>query len=316
MSRRLRVSVCAFNQCVPESERRPGDTSLVERALDMAQTAQCQGAQLAVFPEVFAVLGWPNFIVAAEPLDGPTFSVVAATARRMEMFIAVNHPTLIDGKKRNTTVLFDRAGAVAGLYHKTYPTIGEMEDGCAPGDGPVVLDTELGRIGFAICYDLNFPELRLAYQELAPDVILFCSMFRGGLQTRWWAYETRAHFVSSVFDPSSRIINPVGRILREITGFTRQMTATLELDCGVFHLDGNGAKLEQLRRKWGRQLEIDFVEAEGLMLLSAIGQTPLATIVADLELEPLADYFARALKCKDRMHAGAEADRQGTGGGS
>lgn len=294
MSRQLRLSVCAFNEVLPESDRKAGDTSLVERAMEMAQAAQCQGAALAVFPETFAVLGCDNFIDYSEPLDGPTFSLAAATARRLEMFIAINHPTLIEGRKRNTTVLFDRAGQIAGLYHKTYPTIREIEDGCTPGDGPVVLDTELGRIGFATCYDLNFPELRLAYQKLQPDVILFCSMFRGGLQTQWWAYETRAHFVSSVFDPSSRIINPVGRILREITGYVRQMTSTLELDCGVFHLDYNRPKLPQLWEKWGSELEIDFAEAEGVMLLSATGQTPLETIVKDIDLEPLADYFARS----------------------
>jgi predicted amidohydrolase len=236
-------------------------------------------------------------------LDGPTFSLVAETASRLGIFIAVNHPTLIDDKRRNTTVLFDRSGAVAGLYHKSYPTIGELEHGCTPGDGPVVLDTELGRIGFAICYDLNFPELRLAYAELCPDLILFSSMFRGGLQTRWWAYETRSYFVSSVVDPSSRIINPVGRIVREITGYTQMMTTTVELDFGVFHLDYNAAKLEQLRRKYGRELEIDFMEAEGVMLISAIGDTPLASIVADLELESLADYLARAEACRARRGA-------------
>ena len=304
MSRPLRLSVCAFNESVPEADRKPGDTAVVERAMDMAQTAQCQGADLAVFPEVFALLGCANVFDYAEPLDGPTFASVAVTARRLGIFIAVAHTTLIDDKRRNTIVLFDRAGTIAGLYHKTYPTIGELEQGCTPGDGAVVLDTELGRLGFAICYDLNFPELRLAYQRLEPDVVLFCSMFRGGLQTRWWAYETRAHFVSSVIDPSSRIINPVGRILREITGYTRQITATIELDCGVFHLDFNGAKLKDLRRKWGREVEIDFVEAEGVMLLSAIGDAPLATIVADLELEPLADYFDRAEACRDQAQQG------------
>ena len=311
MSKQLRVSICAFNESRPDAERKPGDTSVVERALAMAQTAQHQGADLAVFPEVFALLGCANVFDYAEPLDGPTFATVADTARRLGIFIAVDHVTLIDGKRRNTIVLFDRTGSIAGLYHKAYPTIGEMESGCAPGDGPVVVDTELGRIGFAICYDLNFPELRLAYQELRPDVILFCSMFRGGLQTRWWAYETRAHLVSSVIDPSSRIINPVGRILREITGYTRQITTTLELDCGVFHLDYNGAKLAELRRKWGRELEIDFVEAEGVMLLSAVGDTPLAKIVADLDLEPLADYFDRARKCRDRAANGGPQPGEG-----
>lgn len=300
MSRQLRLSVCAFNEVLPEADRKAGDTSLVERAMGMAQAAQCQGAALAVFPETFVVLGCANAMDYAEPLDGPTFSITSATARRLEMFIAINHPTLSEGRKRNTTVLFDRAGEIAGMYHKTYPTISEMEGGSTPGDGPVVLDTELGRLGFAICYDLNFPELRLAYQKLRPDVILFCSMFRGGLQTRWWAYETRAHFVSSVYDPSSRIINPVGRILREITGYTRQMTATLELDCGVFHLDCNRQKLQQLCQKWGSELEIDFAEAEGVMLLSATGQTPLETIVKDIDLELLADYFARSRNCKAR----------------
>jgi len=301
MSRKVRISVCAFRQGRGVADLESPAPDALANAMDMARLAKAEGADLAVFPEVFALLTCHDSALDfAEPLDGPTFSTIAAIARNLDMFIAANHPTLIDGQKHNTTVLFDRCGEVAGVYHKAYPTIGELERGVVPGDGPVVVDTELGRIGFAICYDLNFAELRLAYRDLRPDVILFCSMFRGGLQTRWWAFETRSHFVGCVVDPCSRIVNPIGRLVREIDDFTRQMTATLELDCGVFHYDYNNLKLSALREKWGSQLEIDFAEPEGVMLLSAVGETPLSRIVEDMNLEPVENYFIRARNCIDQ----------------
>ena len=63
----------------------------------------------------------------------------------------------------NTAVLLDDQGAVCSIYHKThvYDAFGEREsDRIIPGEKlPEVIDTPLGKIALAICYDLRFPEL-------------------------------------------------------------------------------------------------------------------------------------------------------------
>ena len=296
MSRKLRVSLCACHTGWGGSTSFKPGSSQAKQAMEIARIAKRESADLAVFPEMFSLAGVENPFECAEGLDGEVFGTVAECAKQLKMFIAVNHPTLIDGRRRNSTVLFDRTGELAIIYHKSYPTIGEIEQGCSPGDGAVVIDTEIGRLGFATCFDLNFSELRLAYGDLHPDAILFCSAFRGGLQTRWWAYETRAHIISAVLGPGSRIVNPVGRVLKQIDCINNLITHTLELDCAVLHYDHNWKLCERLRAKYSPMIDVDSTEAEGVFLLSATGDITVDEIIADIGLERVDEYFARARK--------------------
>ncbi len=63
-----------------------------------------------------------------------------------------------DGRLYNTAVLINRVGEVVGAARKSFPFWGE---GTVPAlDGVRAFDTEFGRICFAICYDINFAEVR------------------------------------------------------------------------------------------------------------------------------------------------------------
>jgi predicted amidohydrolase len=51
---------------------------------------------------------------------------------------------------------------VLGVYRKTHPFCSELRSRggwVTPGDTVTVVDTPLGRIGMAICFDGDFPEL-------------------------------------------------------------------------------------------------------------------------------------------------------------
>ncbi len=300
----VRVSVCAFD------EGRIGhvkttdafDPGRVTRAMDMARTAKLEGADLAVFPEMAVVLGYQNNFQYAEEIDGPVWSEVAQTAKDNDIFIAFNHTLLEDGVRYNATVLFNRQGEVEGKYAKAYPTNGELTSPhdadmhVAPGPGPIVLDTEIGKIGFAICFDLNFEELVQGYKALEPDLILFLSMFAGGHLCEHWAREIKCHFIGSVPVNGSRILNPLGRLQNELHGIGKQMCNTINIDSKVYHWDYNNKLLGDLRRKHGQDIAIEFSDAEGVFLLSSTGSTPLEHIENDVGLESWNAYYGRALQ--------------------
>ncbi len=85
-----------------------------------------------------------------------------------------------DGSKWNSLVVLNRKGEVEGIYNKNFPTIGEMEGGIKPGKEAPIIKCDFGRVGCAICFDLNFDELRRQYEKEQPDIILFSSMYHGG----------------------------------------------------------------------------------------------------------------------------------------
>ena len=72
-----------------------------------------------------------------------------------------------------------------------FPTVGEMEKGVVPGTDAPCFETDFGRVGMLICFDLNFREVRDALARGKPDVVVFSSMYRGGLQAQALAYQLR-----------------------------------------------------------------------------------------------------------------------------
>jgi len=302
MAKNIRIGVCSYSRkgqnsglTVPEH---------LAAALDQVRQAAAEGAELAVLPEGFAYQDNNRWAGHFESLDGPVVSGLAAEAKRLGIFIAAGQPTRVDDRQHNSIVLLDRRGKLAGLYHKAYPTISELEGDIIPGPGPVVVETELGRIGFAICYDLNFAELRLGYRDLRPDLVLFCSAFRGGLQSVWWAYETRSHLVASVLDPTGLVVNPLGRVLARTDVWSQTVTVTVNLDRAVVHLDYSNRNLAELRRKYGREFDFEWAEAEGVMLVTGLGKRTAASLVEEAGWELVDDYFDRSRRLRQDALAG------------
>jgi len=155
------------------------------------------------------------------------------------------------GSWRNGIHLIDRQGKVAGTYDKNCLTMGELEAGIKPGTETPVVKTDFGSVAMAICFDLNFDELRARVAKARPDLILFCSMYHGGLMQEYWAYSCRAHFAAAVTGLPSRVISPVGQTLASTTNYFDFVTTRINLDCSVVHLDYNAEKLRDLKRKYG-----------------------------------------------------------------
>jgi predicted amidohydrolase len=122
----------------------------------------------------------------------------AKIARENNCYIAFGSLHNTEKGLRNSLILLDRAGKIAGTYHKNFPTIPEMEQGVIPGDQSPIFQCDFGTVGMAICFDLNYDELRAKYVQQQPDIILFSSVYHGGLMQSTWAYSCRSYFVSAI----------------------------------------------------------------------------------------------------------------------
>ena len=91
-----------------------------------------------------------------------------------------------------------RDGELIGRYDKMFPTIPELEKGVIPGTVAPAFETDVGMVGLMICFDLNFPEVRVALKQSKPDLVVFSSMYRGGLQAQALAYELHSFVVTSI----------------------------------------------------------------------------------------------------------------------
>ena len=90
---------------------------------------------------------------------------------------------------------------------------------------------------------------------IKPDIIIFPSMYHGGLVQSNWAYSCRSFFVSScgINDLPSEIRNPLGEVISSSTNYFHYVVASVNLDCRLAHLDYNWAKLLALKEKYGKR---------------------------------------------------------------
>lgn len=161
----------------------------------LVRRAASYGAKLVATPENTSFLG-PQFhkIELAEPIDGPIATRLAKLADELSIHLLVGsiaeQKTNADGSVDpsrcfNTSLLFGPSGDRLAVYRKIHlfdvdvpggVTLRES-DSIAPGEAIVVAETELGRIGMSICYDLRFPELYRALVDRGADILAIPSAF-------------------------------------------------------------------------------------------------------------------------------------------
>lgn len=212
--------------------------------------------------------------------------VVHSAARELE-----------DGTWRNSSTLIDRQGRIVGVYDKNHVVIEETtEGGILCGRAAPVFECDFGRVAFAICFDLNFDELRLKYVQAQPDLILFSSMYHGGLMQAYWAYSCRAHFVGAIAGLPCEIRNPLGEVVASNTNYFDYVVADVNLDCRLAHLDYNWSRLRALKSKYGPQVKITDPGFLGSVLITSEDEKTTADeMIREFQIERLDDYMARAL---------------------
>lgn len=243
--------------------------------------------------------GWPDRLKAYYRVRGNRIrDFFAAVAAEHGCYIVYpSHTQAEDGSWRNTAQLLDRRGQAAGAYHKNHLVPKEYDqNGILYGKDAPVFECDFGRVVFAICFDLNFDELRLKYVREKPDLIVFPSMYHGGLMQSYWAYSCRAHFVGSVAGLPCSVISPLGETIARSTNYYPYVTTTVNLDCEVIHIDENGKHFAAIKQKYGPKVKIHDPGLLGAVLLSSESdECSVKTIIDEFRLERLDDYFDRAL---------------------
>jgi predicted amidohydrolase len=176
----------------------------------------------------------------AEPIPGPATEVLAEAAKRNKMWVVAGLTERVGDVVYNTAVLLDRQGRVAGKYRKTHLPREEWKEGVRPGREYPVFDTDFGRVAIQICYDWFFPEPAAIFALKGAEIILAPTwgntlpdhdgMADGETTFRVRARDNGVYMVPSVYDGSSLVIDPMGRILASNAGRSGIFWAQVDLN--------------------------------------------------------------------------------------
>ncbi len=231
----------AFKVAAIQMASGPNVAGNLSEARRLITKAAEQGAKLVVLPEFFAFMGMneqDKVNVREQAGNGAIQTFLADTARQLKIWLVGGSIPLAasqPNKVRNSCLVFDDNGMQVARYDKMHLfnlALGnesyDESKTIEAGDHVVVVDTPFGRIGLAICYDLRFPELFRAMQNV--DIIVLPAAFTETTGKMHWeilvrarAIENLAYVVASAqggyhvngreTHGNSMIVGPWGRIL-------------------------------------------------------------------------------------------------------
>ena len=231
----------------------------------LIKAATAEGAQLAVLPEYFCLMGLKDTdkVQVREKMGhGPIQDQLAQIAKENNVYLVAGTIPLeasSHNKVLNTTLVFDPNGQQINRYDKIhlfgFQTATERyqeSETIEAGNEPGLLKISIGGIewvlGLSICYDLRFPEL---YRTLGP---------------------VDCHIIPAAFTYTT------GKDHWEILLRAR----AIENQCYVLASAQGGRHLNQ-RRTWGNSMLID----------------PWGDILANL---PEGEGFITGVLCKDKLN--------------
>jgi predicted amidohydrolase len=247
----MRVAVCQLNARAD----RAANLAVARQLLEKAAAA---GADLAVLPEFTDYLGPGRTMPKPEPVDGEFGTFFADAASDLNMWVhagSFHEASPEPSKSFNTSLVFDRSGALAGLYRKIHLYDVEIpgrvsyheSDSVTPGDELTCTTVDGAEVGLSICYDLRFPEL---YRQLAvagAQVLVVPAAFMLHTGRDHWEVLLRARAIENQcyvlaaaqigdHDPGrtcygrSMVIDPWGTVLAQAPDVVGVTVADLDLD--------------------------------------------------------------------------------------
>ena len=180
---------------------------------ELLAQAAAQGAELALLPEYFCLMGRQDsdkLAVQEQPGSGPIQDFLRERARNLGLWLVGGTLPLATAdalRARNSTLVYDPAGRCVARYDKIHLfRFGNGQESydeslaLERGHQTVAFDLASGdgqnyRVGLSICYDLRFPEL---YRALRADILLVPSAFTFTTGQAHWEILLRARAIENL----------------------------------------------------------------------------------------------------------------------
>ena len=210
-----------------------------------------------LFPEIFTC-PYDNscFPAFAQKDGGDVFCFLQELARKNQCYLIGGSVPEADesGKLYNTSYVFDRSGHLIGKHRKAHLFDIDVPGGqyfresdvLSKGEGATVFDTEDGKMGVCICFDIRFPEMFLKMREEGVRMVFVPGAFNMTTGPAHWeilfrsraldqqifmlgcspARDSKASYVAY---GHSILTDPWGRILSELGEEEGLLSTTVDL---------------------------------------------------------------------------------------
>jgi predicted amidohydrolase len=272
----------------------------VEQIAELVDKAGAAGADVIALPELCRGQDEKSH----EDLHGPTITAMSALARKHHTYIACPIDRAVESQRFNTVVLLDRRGEVVATYDKIFPYWGEYNahPTTSVGDEAEVHHADFGAIGFATCFDVNFPEVWKRLADLGAELVIWPSAYSAGRSLQAHALNHHYYIVSSTQMSDCFVYDITGEeMLHEKSDEVNVTRVALDLDRGIYHINFNdGPRDKMLKERPEDIVQEKWLEDEQWFVLKAKRQGVSARALAkQYGLEELRHYLDRSRRAID-----------------
>ncbi|MBN1344408.1 MAG: carbon-nitrogen hydrolase family protein [Phycisphaerae bacterium] len=274
----------------------------LDRIVPLVDQEGAKGADLIALPETCQ----GNDM---ETLDGPTVSAMRKLAAKHHTYIVCPIYRSHEGKRLNSAILIDRAGNVVCVYDKVYPYWSEfnLKPPCSAGRDVPVHQADFGRIGMAICFDANFPEVWKRLADQGAELVIWPSAYSAGTTLQAHALTNHFYIVTATLRPDCIACDITGKEIHYSKSNDVHVTRiTLDLDRGIYHQNFNTPKRDKLLKEHAADVEQElYMPREQWFVLKAKRPGVSARALAkQYGMEELRDYVNRSRQAIDKMRGG------------
>jgi predicted amidohydrolase len=189
---KLKIGLCQM--MVTEASKKEN----INKAKNFIHEASCKGAKIVSLPEMFnCPYNNKNFRKYAECFpNGDTVNMLSNIAKEENIYLVGGSIPELDSQDRvyNTSFIFDNKGSLIGKHRKMHLFDIDIKDKVTfkesevltAGNEITIIDTEYGKIGVAICYDIRFPELIRIMALKGAEIVFVPAAFNMTTGTAHW----------------------------------------------------------------------------------------------------------------------------------
>lgn len=186
----------------------PTNDENLKIALAKIDEAAVKGSDIVVLPEMFSCpYKASNFPVFAQRDCEANWNLLSKAAAKNGVYLVAGSMPERDGegnnqKIYNTSYVFDRTGKQIAKHRKMHLFDCDIPGGAnfhesdtlTAGNQVTVFDTEFGKMGLMICFDIRFPELSRLMTDRGAKMIIVPAAFNMTSGPNWWEimFRTRA----------------------------------------------------------------------------------------------------------------------------
>jgi beta-ureidopropionase len=271
---------------------------VVKGMIDRIRIMASYKPDIICLPELFT--GKPA--TEAEEIPGPTTSRLAEVAKELGSYIICPLHAKRDDKAHNSAVLIDREGNMAGRYDKIHPVSVESKKGAMPGSfPPPVFKTDFGTIGIQICFDINWVDSWKSLKEQGAEIVFWPSAYPAGRMLPSYAWIFKYYVVGCSWRDPATVYDMTGDLIAESGQWQHCAFAKLNLEKAFLEIANYSAKLNEMKKKYGRKVLIRYYNPEDWVTIESCSpDLRIKDLLSEYELVPHWDYIKQEEKEQEK----------------